>query len=193
MNSLAHTRLTRSSRSEASSFPGLGPELQVWQPVLAELQESVQKPSFDTYLAGTEARLVRRTLTVSCPNAFVAETLDRRFHSVISQAAAKVLGRVVKVVFVHPDPPDKPPPRRRAGRGHYLYTLHHPGVRNGAALFVALVLEILSVVDTPRAERQATRLKMDFRLSNPTARGRARRFYSWLRGEHGRRALGCAR
>ena len=56
---------------------------------------------------------------------------------------------------------------------HYLYTLHHAGIRNGAALFVgitndpdrtagrhqrraqcgSLVLEILSLVDTPRAER----------------------------------------
>ena len=94
---------------------------------------------------------------------------------------------------------------------HYLYTLHHGGIRNGAALFVgitndpdrtggrhqrrtqcgSLVLEILSLVDTPRAERQANRLKLDFLRANPKTHRSARRFYSWLRWQHGRRALTC--
>ena len=72
----------------------------VWQAVLGELQLCVPKPSYDTWLQGTSGgSFVDGRFTVSTPNAFVSEMLERRMHSVISQAVEKVVGGGVEIAF----------------------------------------------------------------------------------------------
>ena len=66
---------------------------QLWEAVLGDLQLRVSRPSFETWLRGTvgvghsDGQFV-----VGTPNTFVAEMLDQRMYSLISQS----LGRVVK-------------------------------------------------------------------------------------------------
>ena len=110
----------------------------VWQAVLGELQLCVPKPSYDTWLQGTSGgSLVDGRFTVSTPNAFVSEMLERRMHSVISQAVEKVVGDGVEIAFesgpgtqaarepqpeaAHGDSPDP----RRASRLNAKYTFNH--------------------------------------------------------------------
>ena len=72
----------------------------VWQAVLGELQLCVPKPSYDTWLQGTSGgSFVDGRFTVSTPNAFVSEMLERRMYSVISQAVEKVVGGGVEIAF----------------------------------------------------------------------------------------------
>ena len=72
----------------------------VWQAVLGELQLCVPKPSYDTWLQGTSGgSFVDGRFTVSTPNAFVSEMLERRMYSVISQAVEKVVGSGVEIAF----------------------------------------------------------------------------------------------
>ena len=70
--------------------------VETWQAALDELQLSVPKPSFDTWLQGTEGHsLGADVLVVLVPNAFVGEMLERRMYSVISQA----VGTDIEVQF----------------------------------------------------------------------------------------------
>ncbi len=72
----------------------------IWQAVLGELQLCVPKPSYDTWLQGTSGgSFVNGRFTVSTPNAFVSEMLERRMYSVISQAVEKVIGDAVQIAF----------------------------------------------------------------------------------------------
>ena len=58
------------------------------------------KPSYDTWLQGTSGgSFVDGRFTVSTPNAFVSEMLERRMYSVVSQAVEKVVGEGVEVAF----------------------------------------------------------------------------------------------
>ena len=87
----------------------------IWQAVLGELQLCVPKPSYDTWLQGTSGgSFVDGRFTVSTPNAFVSEMLERRMHSVISQAVEKVVGGGVEITFesgpgTQPAPSSAPP------------------------------------------------------------------------------------
>ena len=72
----------------------------IWQAALGELQLCVPKPSYDTWLQGTSGgSFVDGRFTVSTPNAFVSEMLERRMYSVISQAVEKVVGGGVEIAF----------------------------------------------------------------------------------------------
>ena len=72
----------------------------VWQAALGELQLCVPKPSYDTWLQGTSGgSFVDGRFTVSTPNAFVSEMLERRMYSVIAQAVEKVIGEDVEIAF----------------------------------------------------------------------------------------------
>ena len=106
--------------------------------MLGELQLCVPKPSYDTWLQGTSGgSFVDGRFTISTPNAFVSEMLERRMHSVISQAVEKVVGDGVEIAFesgpgtraTHATQPEAtqedPPTPRRTSRLNPKYTFHH--------------------------------------------------------------------
>ena len=112
----------------------------IWQAVLGELQLCVPKPSYDTWLQGTSGgSFVNGRFTVSTPNAFVSEMLERRMHSVISQAVEKVVGEGVEITFQagsgaretenRPQPsagqPNEHAPARRLAPLNTRYTFDH--------------------------------------------------------------------
>lgn len=72
----------------------------VWEAVLGELQLQVTRPSYQTWLKNTVGlSLSDGTLEVGTPSAFVAETLEQRMYSLISQAAERVARAPIEVHF----------------------------------------------------------------------------------------------
>jgi len=72
----------------------------VWEAVLGELQLQVTRPSYQTWLKNTVGvSLSDGTLEVGTPSAFVAETLEQRMYSLISQAAERVAHSPIEVRF----------------------------------------------------------------------------------------------
>ena len=110
----------------------------VWQAVLGELQLCVPKPSYDTWLQGTAGgSFVDGRFTVSTPNAFVSEMLERRMYSVISQAVEKVTGEDVEITFeagpgaqVSGDPGPAAPQQDPAGHVNGDTPAHRPNPLN---------------------------------------------------------------
>ena len=62
--------------------------------VLGKLQIQVTRPSYDTWLKETVGlSCISGEMVIGVPNAFVAEMLDRRMHSLISKTLTDVLGK----------------------------------------------------------------------------------------------------
>ena len=73
---------------------------ELWNAVLGELQLHVTRPSFETWLRRTEGVAFRDgEFTVGTPNAFVAEMLEQRMYSLISQTVERVVKAPVEVLF----------------------------------------------------------------------------------------------
>ena len=73
---------------------------QVWDAVLGELQLQVTRPSYETWLKDTVGIAHHDgEFVVGTPNAFVAEMLEQRMYSLISQATERVIQGRVEVRF----------------------------------------------------------------------------------------------
>ncbi|MCH8309868.1 MAG: chromosomal replication initiator protein DnaA [Chloroflexi bacterium] len=73
---------------------------ELWEAVLGELQLHVTRPSFETWLKNTVGISFRDgEFVVGTPNAFVAEMLEQRMYSLISQTAERVVKAPVEVRF----------------------------------------------------------------------------------------------
>ena len=79
---------------------------QVWEAALGELQLQVTRPSYETWLRDTTALgYSEGRFVVGAPNAFVAEMLEQRMYSLISQVMERVAKGPVEVSFqVAPNP-----------------------------------------------------------------------------------------
>ncbi len=72
----------------------------LWEAVLGDLQLHVTRPSFETWLKDTVGLTHEETeLTVGAPNAFVAEMLEQRMYSLISQAVERVAKARLEIRF----------------------------------------------------------------------------------------------
>ena len=72
----------------------------LWQAVQGELQIIIPKPSYETWIKDTRALSFNgNILSIEVPNAFVAEMLEHRMHSMISDAAEKINGSQIEVLF----------------------------------------------------------------------------------------------
>ena len=73
---------------------------QAWEAVLGDLQLRVTRPSYETWLRGTVALAHEDgEFVVGTPNAFVAEMLEQRMYSLISQALERVVDGGAEVRF----------------------------------------------------------------------------------------------
>ena len=73
---------------------------QVWEAVLGELQLQVTRPSYETWLKETVGIACNADeFVVGTPNTFVAEMLEQRMYSLISQAMERVTKGSVEVRF----------------------------------------------------------------------------------------------
>ena len=72
----------------------------VWEAVLGDLEVQVPRPSYETWLKGTVGvDYGDGELVVGTPNTFVAEMLERRMYSLISQSLARVVAGGAEVRF----------------------------------------------------------------------------------------------
>lgn len=72
----------------------------IWTSALGSLQLRVTRPNYETWLKETVGvRCADGEFIVGAPNAFVAETLEQRMYTLISQALEEIVGREVEVRF----------------------------------------------------------------------------------------------
>ena len=72
----------------------------MWEAVLGQLQLQVTRPSYQTWLKDTVGVAYHEgTFLVSTPNVFVAEMLEQRMYSLISQAMERVTNGLVEIQF----------------------------------------------------------------------------------------------
>ena len=104
---------------------------QLWESVLGDLQLHVTRPSYETWLTDTVGlKYLDGELTVGTPNTFVAEMLEQRMYSLISQAVERIASCQIEVHFqvIHTNPasprPD-PSPALLADPADSSITLGH--------------------------------------------------------------------
>lgn len=73
---------------------------EIWERALGELQIQVSKANYVTWLKSSQGiSCQENTFVVGVPNAFVAEWLSKRLHSLIRKTLAEIIGRDVDVQF----------------------------------------------------------------------------------------------
>ena len=73
----------------------------IWQQVLAELQEQLSRPTFETWIKPARPQnLSEQTLTISTPNPFARNWLQKHYLGTIATVVRDIVGRTVDVKFV---------------------------------------------------------------------------------------------
>ena len=73
----------------------------LWQQVLAELQEQLSRPTFETWIKSAQAQsLSETTLVISTPNPFARSWLQKYYLGTIATVVAAILGRSVDIRVV---------------------------------------------------------------------------------------------
>jgi hypothetical protein len=70
-----------------------------WRQILDLISNKISKPSFETWIAETEACIEESIITVYAKNDFQREWLEERYRNLISSIAKDVLGREYKILF----------------------------------------------------------------------------------------------
>ena len=98
-------RLNKAVRTNLSSFCR-GTKLdtksaaQLWVAALGQLELEIPRPNYETWLKNTAARDVNDgVLTISTPNAFTAEMLEKRLYASIERAVEQVAHEPLEVRF----------------------------------------------------------------------------------------------
>jgi len=79
----------------------------IWQQVLAELQEQLSRPTFETWIKPARPQnLSEQTLTISTPNPFARNWLQKHYLGTIATVVRDIVGRTVDVKFVVESAPD---------------------------------------------------------------------------------------
>lgn len=82
---------------------------QLWNQALAELEQRVSRPSFETWLKDTEPlHLHQDCLTISVPTEFVKEWLENRYSQLIIEVLRQITGYNLGVRFVVDNEPPVP-------------------------------------------------------------------------------------
>ncbi|MEM6836767.1 MAG: chromosomal replication initiator protein DnaA [Cyanobacteria bacterium P01_C01_bin.120] len=73
----------------------------IWQKVLAELQQQLSRPTFETWIKPARAEaLSEQALVISTPNPFARNWLQKHYFGTIAGVVQTILGRAVDVKFV---------------------------------------------------------------------------------------------
>lgn len=73
----------------------------IWQQVLTELQEQLSRPTFETWIKPARPQnLSEQTLTISTPNPFARNWLQKHYLGTIATVVREIVGRAVDVKFV---------------------------------------------------------------------------------------------
>lgn len=95
----------------------------LWDSILANVEQKVSKPSFDTWLKATKAHSLQGdSLVVTAPNEFARDWLEERYSTLITGALYEITGEEFSVKFIIPQSEsekenDLPaPPKKRKRR-----------------------------------------------------------------------------
>ncbi|MFD2615259.1 chromosomal replication initiator protein DnaA [Paenibacillus gansuensis] len=78
-----------------------GQKNDLWQQVLSVIQTKLSKPSFDTWLKSTKAKVFNEsTLIICAPNTFAREWLESRYTKLVRTTVQEYMGYTVDVKFV---------------------------------------------------------------------------------------------
>lgn len=81
---------------------------ELWDKVLQDIAQKVSKPSFETWLASTQAvSLENNTLTIMAPNEFILDWLDNYYRPLINEAVFNLTGVHLEIKLTLP--PHEPP------------------------------------------------------------------------------------
>jgi len=81
--------------------------IELWRKVLAKIEKTLSKPSFDTWLKATKATALEEdSLIVVAPNEFARDWLESRYSPLIIETLYETTGIHMKVKFVVPQNPD---------------------------------------------------------------------------------------
>jgi DnaD/phage-associated family protein len=73
---------------------------QLWGQVLADLQERLPRPAYDTYIKGVRAlRTDQRSMTLEVPNRVIFAHLERSYYGTIQQSIKRVSGDDLDICF----------------------------------------------------------------------------------------------
>jgi chromosomal replication initiator protein len=80
----------------------------LWQTALGELQRQMTRPTFDSWLKGTQGlALEGEVLVVAVPSTYACDWLDKRLRQTVEQAVAEVAGQRLSCRFVVRSPGER--------------------------------------------------------------------------------------
>ena len=85
---------------------------EIWERVLARMEQKVSRPSFEAWLKETEAlELAGNSLIVGVPTIVVKEWLENRYAQLIREVLYEITGQSLQLTFVvgyeRPSPPQR--------------------------------------------------------------------------------------
>ena len=98
----------------------------LWDSILANVEQKVSKPSFDTWLKATKAHSLQGdSLVVTAPNEFARDWLEERYSTLITGALYEITGEEFSVKFIIPQSESEkendlpaPPKKRKKEENH---------------------------------------------------------------------------
>ncbi|MBP0019650.1 MAG: chromosomal replication initiator protein DnaA [Cyanobacteria bacterium SBLK] len=102
----------------------------LWKAILKRLEARVTRPTFETWIAPANLQEWRdRLLIVQAPNPFTRNWLQKHYMTIVSEAAAEILGYPVEIQFTTARGDDtigQPPPPPRAFSERLIGEDRHP-------------------------------------------------------------------
>ena len=79
----------------------------IWKQVLGQVQEIINKSSFETWLNPTTGlELTETELSIKVPNKFFTNWLKEHYYDILTEQLEKIVGKKLNIVFIA-IPPDK--------------------------------------------------------------------------------------
>lgn len=70
-----------------------------WSKVLNKISEKLSKPSFETWLSGTTAKINDDSINVQAANQFAADWLEARYKGLIVETIKELTGEMYEINF----------------------------------------------------------------------------------------------
>ena len=84
-----------SSANKDQEFP-----IDLWKQILAQLQKSLSKPSYESWFSCSSASFEGDTITIYAPNEFTADWLESRYDEEISKTLSEITGKTYNRKYV---------------------------------------------------------------------------------------------
>ncbi len=95
--------------------------MDLWTNVLDSISKKLSKPSFETWLAKTTAKIEDDVIIITAQNEFAVDWLEERYKVLIFETVREVAGQTYDIEFVSPNgiSRDELPPSRKSSIDDY--------------------------------------------------------------------------